>query len=170
MLLYIVIHIIIHRGIGNRPTFGQLIVLKSSGGSVLRIIDFITSYDQCKCNDFAQILLGDYVRVRKHQNDSKGSKDMFVREVLRDWLSRDDDTVDRTVPRTWNDFAECLEKSGLDGVFVKAIKDIITPCSLGELQPILKLVLEHTYTVHSMDCRCSNTALQLVALFATHAE
>ena len=94
--------------------------------------------------------------MRKHQNDNKGSKGMFVREVLRDWLSQNDDTVDGTVPRTWNDFADCLEKSGLDGVFVKAIRDIITPCSLGELQPILKLLLEYiiaTLCALSMHCQ-----------------
>ena len=69
------------------------------------------------------MLLRDDVLVSKYENECK-EKDEFVREVLRDWLSRDDgDSTDSAVPRTWSALAECVSDAGLDGALAKAIRD-----------------------------------------------
>ena len=80
---------------------------------------------QWKCVDFANMLLRDDVLVRRYQNDHKAEKDEFVRTVLRDWLSRDDDdSTDSAVPRSWAALAECITDAGLDGALTKAIRDM----------------------------------------------
>ena len=67
-----------------------------------------------------------HVLVREYQNEHK-RKYNFVRAVLRDWLSRDDDdSTDSAVPRTWAALAECVTDAGLDGALAKAIRDTCT--------------------------------------------
>ena len=105
----------------DRPTYNQLIHLKKADGSALNVIDWISSSDKCKCSDFAHMLLNDGVLVSKYE---KKSKDEFIREVLKEWLSRnDDDPNDSAVPRTWSALAECVSAAGLDGTLTKAIND-----------------------------------------------
>ena len=100
-------------------------------GTDVRVIDSITSSDMHKCVDFAQVLLRDVQCVKKHQSDCNGNKESFVREVLSDWLSRDDDNEsDVAVPRTWKALADCVTKAGLEGALAKSIRDA---CSSGEL-------------------------------------
>ena len=99
----------------------QLICLKitDKSGQYLRIIKRITSLSHSMCEDFAQLLLNDSVKVERHQK--KSDTDEFVRAVLRDWLSSGDDSA--AVPRTWAALADCMEKAGLPGDLVKAIRD-----------------------------------------------
>ena len=105
----------------DRPQLFELISLKNP--AKLEITKWITSHEQWKCVDFANMLLRDDVLVRKLQNEHK-EKDDFVRIVLRDWLSRDDgDSTDSAVPRTWSALAECVSDAGLDGALAKAIRD-----------------------------------------------
>ena len=61
--------------------------------------------------------------VSKYNTECKG-KDEFVRKVINDWLSRDDDDPnDSAAPRTWAALAECVTDAGLDGALAKAIRD-----------------------------------------------
>ena len=72
------------------------------------------------------MLLKDDVLVNKYERESK--KDEFVRKVLNDWLSRnDDDPNDTAVPRTWAALAECVTDAGLPGTLTKAINDACPP-------------------------------------------
>ena len=83
--------------------------------------------EQWQCTDFAHMLLSDDVVVRKYEKEYK-EKDLFVREVLKDWLSRnDDDATDLAVPRTWSALAECITDAGLPGALTKAINDACPP-------------------------------------------
>ena len=61
--------------------------------------------------------------MSKYEKECKG-KDEFVRKVLRDWLSRDDDDHnDSAIPRTWEALAQCVTDAGLPGKLAKAIRD-----------------------------------------------
>ena len=113
----------------DRPTYNQLLCLKNASvdGSKLKVIQWITSLEQWQCTDFAHMLLNDDVLVSKYKKDYK-EKDEFVREVLNDWLSRnDDDPNDSAVPRTWAALAECVTDAGLPGALTKAINDACPP-------------------------------------------
>ena len=102
----------------------ELISLKKPDGSgKLEVMKWITSHEQWKCINFANMLLRDDRLVRRYQNDHK-ENDEFVQIVLRDWLSRDDDSTDPAVPRTWAALAECVNDAGLDGALTKAIRDM----------------------------------------------
>ena len=103
----------------------ELISLKKPDGSgKLEVMKWITSHEQWKCVNFANMLLRDDRLVRRYQNEHK-EKDEFVQIVLRDWLSRDDDdSTDSAVPRTWAALAECVTDAGLDGALAKAIRDM----------------------------------------------
>ena len=103
----------------------QLIHLKKTDGSVLRVIDRITSLNDYECADFAHMLLKNDSQVGKYLTNCGGDNNMFIRAVLRDWLSRDDDD-DAAVPRTWGDLATCVEDSGLPRALVKVIREFIS--------------------------------------------
>ena len=62
--------------------------------------------------------------MSKYENECK-EKDGFVRKVLKDWLSRnnDDDHNDSAVPRTWAALADCITDAGLPGKLAKVIRD-----------------------------------------------
>lgn len=96
-------------------------------GSSLRIIDQISASEQHLCYDFAHLLLKKRDLVRKHKTKYKHDKEVFVREVLETWLSQDDDDTRVSAPCTWEDLAECITQSNLDGTLAKAIRD--TFCS-----------------------------------------
>ena len=119
----------------DRPKSHELTTLRKDDGTKLSVTDWITSHEQWRCVDFANMLLRDDVLVRRYQNDGMG-KDEFVRTVLRDWLSRDDSDQlnDTAVPRTWAALAECVTDAGLDGALAKAIRDTCPPLPSGEAQ------------------------------------
>ena len=76
------------------------------------------------------MLLRDDVLVRRYENEHK-EKNEFVRMVLKNWLSRnDDDLSDSAVPRTWAALAECVTDAGLDGALAKAIRDTCTTAGM----------------------------------------
>ena len=103
----------------------QLIRLKKTDGSVLRVVDWITSLNDHECEDFAHMLLKNDSLVGRYLTECGGDNNKFIRAVLRDWLSRDDDDDD-AVPRTWGDLATCVEDSGLPEALVKAIREFIS--------------------------------------------
>ena len=94
----------------------------------LRIIDKISSHVTSKCDDFAYNLLGDRLTVnglRKKHKDDEG----FVQAVFDSWLSRDDDDEDEdSMECSWESLVQCAEDSGLDGVFVKQLRDNVPRC------------------------------------------
>ena len=112
--------------IAGRPAMNQLIQLKKTDGSVLRVIDWITSLNDYECEDFAHMLLKNDSQVERYLTECGGDKNKFIRAVLRDWLSRDDDDDDAAVPRTWGSLATCVEDSGLPRPLVKAIREFIS--------------------------------------------
>ena len=104
----------------------ELISMKKRDGSKgkLRIIKWITSHEPTQCDDFAHKLLVDRLSVKeirtKHQND----KDKFVRAVLERWISRDDgDEDEESLECTWEALVRCCQDAGLDGDFVKLLRD-----------------------------------------------
>ena len=89
----------------------------------LSIIDKISCHDTSKCDDFARNLLGDRLTVNGLRKKHKGD-DEFVRAVFDSWLSRDDDDEDEdSMECSWESLVQCAEDSGLDGVFVKQLRD-----------------------------------------------
>ena len=71
---------------------------KRADGSTLRVIQWITASEKWKCVDFAYMLLKDDLLVSKYEKECK-EKEEFVRTILKDWLSRnDDDATDSAVP------------------------------------------------------------------------
>ena len=117
--------------IANRPQYRELISLKKEDGTKLEVTKRLSAHEEWQCEDFAEILLCDGVRVKELQNEHK-RKHNFVRAVLKDWLSRnDDDPNDSAVPRTWSALAECVSDASLDGALAKAIRD---SCPTGEFK------------------------------------
>ena len=107
----------------DRPQSHELISLKKDDGSKLEVTKWISAHEEWVCVDFAEMLLRNDVLVKEYQNEHK-RKYNFVRAVLRDWLSRDDDdSTDSAAPRTWAALAECVTDAGLDGALAKAIRD-----------------------------------------------
>ena len=107
----------------DRPQFHELVSLKKEDGSKLEVTKWISAHEEWDCVDFAEMLLRNDVLVKEYKNEYK-RKYNFVRAVLRDWLSRDDDNYsDSAVPRTWAALAECVTDAGLDGALAKAIRD-----------------------------------------------
>ena len=107
----------------DRPSYNELLNLKSADGSSVNVIQLITSSEQWKCTDFAHMLLKDSVLVSKYEKECKENNE-FVRMILRDWLARDDDDPnDSAVLRSWSALAECISDTGLDQALTKAIRD-----------------------------------------------
>ena len=107
----------------DRPTYNQLLHFQKADGSNLKVIQWITALEQWRCIDFAHVLLKDGVLVSKYNTECK-EKDEFVRKVLNDWLSwNDNDPNDLAAPRTWAALAECVTDAGLPGTLAKAIRD-----------------------------------------------
>ena len=83
--------------------------------------------EQWQCTDFAHMLLKNDVLVDKYEKEFK-EKDEFVRKVLKNWLSRNDnDTNDKAAPRTWAALAKCITDADLPGALTKAINDACPP-------------------------------------------
>ena len=109
-----------------RPTMNDLIGTRSKGSGLgrLQIIMHITASPHYKCLDFARKLLNDETTVQKLLKDYNNDDDMFIREVLGNWISRnDDDPDDPAVSRTWEALAQCIEDADLEGALAKAIRD-----------------------------------------------
>ena len=87
-----------------------------------RIIDWIASHEPTVCKDFAYKLLIDELTVKKLQMKHKDSEE-FVRAVFEKWLSRDGDEYEMLQPCTWESLVQCAEDSGLDGTFIKLLRD-----------------------------------------------
>ena len=88
-----------------------------------KIITHITAHSSVQCDDLAQLLLNEPKTVNKLRKENT-SDDKFVRAVLSDWLSRNDDNpMDLTPPRTWESLAQCMELAGMKGVLVKHVRD-----------------------------------------------
>ena len=124
-------HVLFIHMVAGRPAMNQLIHLKKADGSVLRVIDWITSLNDYECEDFAHMLLKNDSQVERYLTVCGGDNNKFIRAVLRDWLSRGDDD-DAAVPRTWGDLATCVEDSGLPRALVKAIRELISLGKCGE--------------------------------------
>ena len=108
-----------------RPTFGELICMKKRDGSSkdLRIIDWITTHNRAKCEDFANKLLNDRLSVRKLNKKYENDDELFVRAVLDKWLGRDDDDEKGSLSCTWETLVKCVEESGLDEEFLKLLRE-----------------------------------------------
>ena len=90
----------------------------------LRIIEWITAHKYTQCVDFAHKLLVDKLSVKKLSVKHSDDKDEFVRAVIKRWLDRDDDDEDEeSLPCTWEALVVCAQDAGLDGVFVKLLRD-----------------------------------------------
>ena len=98
----------------------DLISMKMRDGSEekLEIIRWITSHASTKCDDFAHKLLNNKLTVRELRKEYS-KDDKFVRAVLGKWMSRDDGSL----PCNWDTLVQCVDESGLDGDFVKLLKD-----------------------------------------------
>ena len=97
---------------------------KDGSGRKLQIIRWITSHQSTQCSDFAQMLLKDSLTVRELKKRHGNDDDEFVRAVLRQWLSRDDDNqLEPSVPCTWESLLKCVEDAGLAGEFVKLLRE-----------------------------------------------
>ena len=105
-----------------RPTKAELISLQAKDGRRIQVIHEITSFGMNECRDFANMLLKDETTVRKLKNESK-DKNEFIRDVLDNWLNRDDDDRnDPAFPRTWRALAYCVGEVGL-GILAKDLRD-----------------------------------------------
>ena len=110
-----------------RPTMPELISLETKGGNKIQVINELTSFDDNTCRDFANMLLKDKITVRRLKNKSSiFNKGAFIRDVLDNWLGRDDDNRDDPAfPRTWRALAHCVETCGENelGELAKALRD-----------------------------------------------
>ena len=77
------------------------------------------------------MLLQDNTVVRKLRSQSQEDSNEFIREVLLDWLNRDDGNPDDpAVSRTWGALAQCVTDADLHGTLAQAIRDA---CSESEI-------------------------------------
>lgn len=109
-----------------RPTMNELITMdcKDGSGEKLQIIRWITSHPSTQCSDFALMLLQHSPTVRELRKRHGNDDDEFVRAVLRQWLSRDDDDIlEPSVPCTWESLIKCVEDAGLAGEFFKLLRE-----------------------------------------------
>ena len=103
----------------------ELISMRKRDGSKgkLRIIGGITTHEYAQCVDFAHKLLIDPLTVKKLRMEHS-NKDKFVRAVLERWLSRDDEDEDEeSMPCTWEALVQCARDTGLDGEFLKLLRN-----------------------------------------------
>ena len=105
----------------------ELVSMRKKDGSKgkLRIIEWIASHEQTHSVDFAHKLLVDKLSVedlrKKHQDE-----DEFIRAVLERWISRDDYDEDKeSLECTWEALIQCCQDAGLNGDFVKLLRDSV---------------------------------------------
>ena len=109
----------------SRPTMNDLISMKRRDGSDenLEMVRWITAHDSSHCDDFAHKLLKDMLAMKELRKKHKDDDDKFIRAVLEKWLSRDDDDKKGSLPCTWEALVQCAQEAGLDGEFVKLLRD-----------------------------------------------
>ena len=102
----------------------DLISVKRRDGSDenLEIIEWITSHSSGQCDNFGHKLLNNRLTIRKLRKNLTNDEE-FVSAVLEKWLSRDDDDKKGSLPCTWESLVKCAEDAGLDGEFVKLLRD-----------------------------------------------
>ena len=105
----------------------ELISMQKKDGSKgnLRIIEWIASHEQTHSVEFAHKLLVDKLLVedlhKKHQDE-----DEFIRAVLKRWISRDAYDEDKeSLECTWEALVQCCQDAGLNGDFVKLLRDSV---------------------------------------------
>ena len=86
-------------------------------------LDWITAHDSSQCDNFGHKLLNDRLAMKKLRKKHKDDDDKFIRAVLEKWLSRDDDDKKGSLPCTWEALVQCAQEAGLDGEFVKLLRD-----------------------------------------------
>ena len=103
----------------------DLISMKMRDGSekTLKIMEWISSHESTQCTSFAHKLLNDRLSVKKLRKKYDKDDDEFVRAVLENWVSRNDDSKEGSLPCTWDTLVQCVDESGLDGEFLKLLKD-----------------------------------------------
>ena len=103
----------------------DLISMKRRDGSDknLEIIRWITAHDSGQCDDFGHKLLKDKLAMKILRKKHKDDDDKFIRAVLKKWLSRNDDDRTGSLPCTWEALVQCADEAGLDGEFVKLLRD-----------------------------------------------
>ena len=109
----------------SRPTMNELVSMQKRDGSKgkLRIFEWIASHELTRCVDFAHKLLVDRLLVKQLRKKHRG-EDEFVRAVLERWISRDDgDKDEESLECTWEALVGCCHDAGLDGDFVKLLRD-----------------------------------------------
>ena len=86
-------------------------------------MEWIITHRSTQCVYFAYQLLVDNFTVKRLYKKHP-DKNEFVRAVLERWLDRDDDDEDaESMPCTWEALVQCAQDAGLDGDFVKLLKD-----------------------------------------------
>ena len=105
----------------------DLISMKMRDGSEekLKIMEWISSHKSTQCLSFAHKLLNDRLSVKKLRK-KYSEDDEFVQAVLDKWVSRDDDSKKDSLPCTWDTLVQCVDESGLDGDFLKLLKDNVS--------------------------------------------
>ena len=103
----------------------DLISMKRRDGSDenLEIVRWIASHDSSQCDDFGHKLLQSKLPMKELRKEHKDDDDKFIRGVLKKWLSRDDDDKKGSLPCTWESLVKCADEAGLDGEFVKLLRD-----------------------------------------------
>ena len=104
----------------------DLISMKRRDGTrgKFHIIDWMP-HMSLLCVKTAYKLLIDELTVKKlHIQMKHKDSEEFVRAVFEKWLSRDDDDEDEmSQPCTWESLIQCAEDSGLDGIFIKLLRE-----------------------------------------------
>ena len=108
------------------PKWADLIKMDRKDGqkASLRIIDFIATQSDDKCDDFAELLLNDHNAVEGLRQESKDKK-AFIRAVLKKWMRSDHKGADGVEPCTWESLIKIMKDADLDGVTVQAIENNI---------------------------------------------
>ena len=84
-------------------------IKREDGSGCVRIIDSIAVQKNIKCDDLAELLLGDILIVKGIREEDK-ENESFIRAVMRKWLDSP------AVECTWENLIDCMECAGLDGV------------------------------------------------------
>ena len=103
----------------------DLISMKRRDGSDenLEIIEWITSHSSGQCDNFGHKLLNNRLAIGKLRKNLTSDEE-FVSAVLEKWLSRDDDDEKKeSLLCTWESLVKCFNEAGLDGEFVKLLRN-----------------------------------------------
>ena len=109
----------------KRPTFPELISVRKSDGTQLRVLDHISVLRHAQLLNFGYKLLNDKLHVQRIARDHRDDDEMLLHEIFISWLARDDSNrKDPAFPRTWRALAYCLEETTEDlGVLVHDLRE-----------------------------------------------